>query len=62
MTQITILEIALESGFSVATTYNWAKEQDFPKATKGAYHQKATYCRAEVKEWLKNRYHREVLA
>lgn len=53
MTQITILEIALESGFSVATAYNWAKHPDFPKATKGAYHDKATYCRAEVKAWLK---------
>ena len=60
--QITILEIALESGYAIATAYNWAKHPDFPKGTKAAYHQKTTYCRADVKAWLKSRYHREVLA
>lgn len=59
--QITTLEIALESGYGVATVYNWAKQPDFPKSTKGAYHQKATYSRTAVKAWLKKRYHREVL-
>ncbi|HZK25743.1 MAG TPA: hypothetical protein VFC74_10230 [Oscillospiraceae bacterium] len=60
--QITILEIALESNFAIATAYNWAKHPDFPKGVKAAYHQKTTYCRADVKAWLKKRYHREVLA
>lgn len=60
--QSTILELALESGFAVSTAYNWANQPDFPKGTKAAYHQKATYNRADVKAWLKKRYHREVLA
>ena len=61
--QITILELALESGFAVATVYNWARCPDFPaQVSKPTYHTKALYDRADVKAWLKKRYHREVLA
>ena len=60
--QISILEIALESDYAVSTVYIWARCPDFPKPTKAKYHHKATYYRADVKAWLKKRYHREVLA